>query len=186
MNIFFTSDIHLFHKNILKFESLARPFSTIEEMHQVIEDNWNSKVSDKDIVYVGGDISFGKVTSAVEILNRLNGTKILTPGNHDDNHLKHASFRYCFHDIKERIEIKYNKILYTISHYPQLSWNKSHIENVSFFLFGHEHSRFLGYHNMLNIGMDCHNLTPIHIDEIPDKLKLLPANPNVIRPIRSS
>ena len=49
--------------------------------------NWNNTVSDKDIVVVPGDISWGmnfdEIKSDFNFINKLNGQKILLKGNHD-------------------------------------------------------------------------------------------------------
>lgn len=39
--IYFTSDLHLFHKNVLKFDN--RPFKSVEDMHLEIIKRWNNK-----------------------------------------------------------------------------------------------------------------------------------------------
>ena len=54
MNIFFTSDTHLGHKNVLKHSN--RPFPTIEEHDQTLISNWNSVVEKEDIVYFYGNL----------------------------------------------------------------------------------------------------------------------------------
>lgn len=173
MKTFVTSDIHLFHKNILKFESESRPFSSLDEMHNVIINNWNSKITNDDIVYILGDISFGKLNETVDILVQLNGKKlILISGNHDNQLVRQESFRTCFSQIFPLLEIKVNGKDYTLCHYPMLSWNKSHIN--SYQLFGHLHSKWKGNNQQLNVGMDCHNLTPINFDDIPSLLSKLP------------
>ena len=33
---FYTSDLHLCHENILKFEPESRPFNTVDEMNEVL------------------------------------------------------------------------------------------------------------------------------------------------------
>ena len=172
MKTFTTSDIHLFHKNILKFEPESRPFSSLNEMHTVIINNWNNVVDIDDTVYIIGDVSFGKLTATVDILTRLNGNLILIKGNHDHELLRKPSFSNCFIRIENFLEIKVNGQEYTLCHYPMLSWNKSHIN--SYQLFGHLHSRWKGNNKQLNVGMDCHNLTPIDFDDIPSLLSELP------------
>lgn len=171
-NTYITSDIHLFHKNILKYEAESRPFSSLDEMHKIIINNWNTNITNDDLVYILGDVSFGKWGKTVEILKQLNGEKILIEGNHDFYLLRHKEFRDCFKEIHKLLEIKINKQDYTLCHFPLLSWNKSHINNYQ--LFGHLHSTWKGNNKQLNIGMDCHNLTPINFDVIPELLSKLP------------
>jgi calcineurin-like phosphoesterase family protein len=172
MKKFTTSDIHLFHKNILKFEPESRPFSSLDEMHMVIVNNWNNVVNVYDVVYIIGDVSFGKLTDTIDILTKLNGNLILIKGNHDHVLSRNPSFRNCFVRIEDLLEIKVNGQNYTLCHYPMLSWNKSHIN--SYQLFGHLHSRWKGNNKQLNVGMDCHNLTPIDFNDIPSLLSKLP------------
>ena len=78
--IFFIADTHFGDDNIRRYEN--RPFDTVEQMDEVIVKNWNSVVSDGDIVYLLGD--FGAVGYEKEILSKLNGTKYLVKGNHDE------------------------------------------------------------------------------------------------------
>lgn len=86
MNIFITSDTHFSHRGIVKFLRVdgvtkERPWDTIEEMDEALVKNWNSVVRDKDRVYHLGDVVINR--SALPILDRLNGEKILVKGNHD-------------------------------------------------------------------------------------------------------
>lgn len=52
-----------------------------------IEENWQNKITPEDIVVLPGDLSWGinlgQAKKDFEFLNRLNGTKILSKGNHD-------------------------------------------------------------------------------------------------------
>ena len=58
MTILMASDLHLNHWNIVKY--CNRPFFHVEEMNQALIDNWNSVVTDKDVVWVIGDFCFEK------------------------------------------------------------------------------------------------------------------------------
>ncbi|MEY2701981.1 MAG: phage Bobb, partial [Bacteroidota bacterium] len=57
--IFFTSDTHFFHEKMIDYEKTSRSFSSVEEMDEILISNWNSKITDNDIVYHLGDFSFG-------------------------------------------------------------------------------------------------------------------------------
>ena len=51
---FYTSDLHIFHKNVTKqgtnFDS--RNFNNLDEMHEIILNNWNSTVTNGDRVFI--------------------------------------------------------------------------------------------------------------------------------------
>ena len=60
-----------------------RGFSSVEDMHQYMISQWNSRVRKQDEVVVLGDFSIGKAQETEEILKQLNGRKFLIVGNHD-------------------------------------------------------------------------------------------------------
>lgn len=72
-NIFFSSDLHFGHKNIIKY--CTRPFESVEEMNKKLIENWNSVVTNDDTVFFLGDAGFGSVTKICECVKRLNGKK---------------------------------------------------------------------------------------------------------------
>mgnify|MGYP006289053705 CR=1 FL=1 len=173
MNIFFTSDPHWGHANILKYESATRKFDSIEEMDEVLIQNWNDKIKEKDEVYILGDLSFHKPNKTVEILKRLNGKKCLIDGNHDLKYLKHNEFIEQFDGrVFSILDHKINGKHYVMCHYPMMAWNRSHYGAIN--LFGHLHSNWKGNNKQLNVGVDVHNLSPICIDEIEGLLNSLP------------
>ena len=80
--VFFTSDLHLGHANVIKFDN--RPFESVEEMDAELIRRWNAKVGKGDTVYVLGDMIWKtRKDEAVEIIKSLNGQIILIKGNHD-------------------------------------------------------------------------------------------------------
>ncbi len=79
-NWFIISDTHFGHSNIIKY--CNRPYKDVHEMNNALIINWNSVVSDNDIVIHCGDIGFGK-DQFMEMVNQLNGYKIVIKGNHD-------------------------------------------------------------------------------------------------------
>ena len=79
--IYFTSDTHFEHENVIKY--CKRPFNNIEEMNETLISNWNSVVSDDDIIYHLGDFCLSDKPGVRKIASKLNGHKILVRGNHD-------------------------------------------------------------------------------------------------------
>lgn len=100
MSVFVTADLHLGHNRILSFVrpdgSPLRLFSSLTEMHQQIEKKWNKKVGSEDMVYVLGDVAFSK--TALALVDRLNGRKVLVRGNHDT--FKAREYLKYFEDIR--------------------------------------------------------------------------------------
>lgn len=82
-NIFFTSDWHIGHKNVITFDK--RPFKDIDHMHKVLINNYNSSVRENDICYFLGDIGLTKNSVVSKVIKELNGTKVVILGNHDRN-----------------------------------------------------------------------------------------------------
>ncbi len=82
--IFVTSDTHFFHDR--EFVWKKRGFENVDEMNEVLVENWNRVVSEKDTVYHLGDVFLGVGTDyekAGELLYRLHGQIHLVTGNHD-------------------------------------------------------------------------------------------------------
>ena len=98
--VFFTSDTHFGHKNIIKY--CNRPFSDIDEMNKVLINNWNKVVSEGDIVFHLGDFAFGGFPLWESIRSRLNGSIYLIRGNHD--------FKQNLQN-KERLERMFEKVV---------------------------------------------------------------------------
>lgn len=79
--VWLLGDTHFFHHNIIEY--CNRPFSSVEEMNEVLVDNWNRVVRPMDKVFMLGDFALGARANVVQIGNRLNGRKTLILGNHD-------------------------------------------------------------------------------------------------------
>lgn len=89
-DIWVISDTHFHHANILKFTdaegNLVRGsrFQTVEEMDECMLENWNSVVKPGDKVYHLGDVMMGTHEQFRKFWPKLNGSKRLIVGNHDD------------------------------------------------------------------------------------------------------
>jgi calcineurin-like phosphoesterase family protein len=90
-DIFVISDSHFRHSNILKFTDSATGklirgdrFADVDEMDEHMIERWNSVVKQGDIVYHLGDVVMGDQEWFKRNWPRLNGSKRLIVGNHDD------------------------------------------------------------------------------------------------------
>lgn len=133
---FYIADWHYGHENILSYDS--RPFKTVEEMNEALINNWNNVVSSDDIVYVLGDMFWCKTTDAIEVLDKLNGQKVLIQGNHD--RCRDAQFRSKFVEIDEYMEIKDGDKDVVLCHYP-IPCFKNHFYGW-YHMYGHVHTFF--------------------------------------------
>lgn len=183
-NVFFTSDTHFFHKNIIKYDK--RPFMTDNEpdvnlMNETIVNNWNSVVSKKDTVFFLGDLAVCNWENARDVVNQLNGTIHFIMGNHD-NYQDIKSYKkfntindYVDLTIKSDVDATYTFALF---HYPIYSWNRIHYGNAH--LHGHCHHNLHHDENMtcysnrkvLDVGCNGYNYTPISYKEVLEKLDL--------------
>ncbi len=84
--VFFTSDTHFNHANIIKF--CNRPFKNVDEMNEALITNWNKVVSADDYVFHLGDFCLGGSAEWTKALDCLNGKIFLILGNHDLKNLK--------------------------------------------------------------------------------------------------
>lgn len=138
-NVFFTSDLHLFHHNVIRFD--ARPFLNIPEMNQAILDNWNSVVKEDDIVFNLGDAVHhyqGLNEDLTEFLNKFNGKIFYIRGNHEDNleAIKNSKWT-VLGDRIQNIHIAEDNQWINLCHFPIRVWDKAHYG--SWHLFGHLH-----------------------------------------------
>lgn len=83
MAVFFTSDTHFGHKNIIKYSD--RPFKDVTHMNEMLVYLWNQTVGPDDTVYHLGDVALGPIEGSLSYISRLNGSKVLITGNHDRN-----------------------------------------------------------------------------------------------------
>ena len=85
-DIFFVSDTHWGHSNILNFTcsisgNKVRTFDDVNHMNEHMVNQWNSVVKPNSKVYHLGDVAMNK--KGLEYLHRCNGEKVLIRGNHD-------------------------------------------------------------------------------------------------------
>lgn len=135
--IYYIADPHFGHANILRFD--GRPFSSTQEMEETIIKNWNARVTNDDRVYILGDFCWDLEKEWIEVLDKLNGYKVLIRGNHD---LKSPTLalKKRFIKICDREEVKDNGRRIILDHYPILFYRGSYNKDVWHFC-GHTHNR---------------------------------------------
>lgn len=134
---YYISDMHFCHKNILRYD--GRPWDDISSMEYDMIDWWNKKVTDKDDVYILGDLCWGKESDWIRILSRLNGKKHLILGNHDPKHFSPEVLDLLAEPPTPYKEIKDGEYKLVLCHYPMLSYNEDTDPNTLMF-YGHVHN----------------------------------------------
>ena len=171
--IYFISDTHFYHTNIIRY--CNRPFKNIEEMNETIINNWNSIVTNHDIIYHLGDFCLSSDEEIKNIFNRLNGNKILIRGNHDRKPVKfyeNLGFKVLTH-----APIILNEYQLMLSH---VRLPNTKIPDGYINLHGHIHNKKINDDNItniyseskhINLSVDVTNFKPISLDKIMEKIK---------------
>ena len=186
--VFFTSDTHFFHNNIINF--CKRPFQDVEEMNEKLIENWNKVVSDDSTVFHLGDFAFGGITKWKEILGRLNGSINLILGNHDLSNTSIVSLKENFHSVSVQEKIIVGNQVILLSHYPLLCYAGIYNNLGIWALSGHVHLTPNKEFNtgkdiprmeymlpkQYDVGVDFNNYTPISFYDLKKKMDYQIAN----------
>ena len=147
--LFFTSDTHFNHANIIRF--CSRPFETVEEMNEQLILRWNEVVAPDDTVFHLGDFALGGSAGWTKVLDRLNGKIHLIMGNHDLKNLRQG-FMGRFEEVTMQRYIQVGKVSLYLNHHPFLCFEGGQRDNC-WQLFGHVHT--------------CPNNTGVDADRLP-------------------
>ena len=113
-NIFFTSDWHIGHENVLKF--CNRPFDDLVDMHKKIVKRFNATVTPNSVTYFLGDMGLCSQTVLKDVIDQLNGVKVLVLGNHDKK--MHGMYNCGFDVVLYSADIYIHNERVTMSHCP--------------------------------------------------------------------
>lgn len=162
--IWFTSDTHFGHVNILTFGRAAgvslgaqTAVPTIEDHDALLVKNWNAVVGANDPVYHLGDFALCGKSRSAEVWHELRGAKHHVPGNHDPESFLDMvrTFSHRGHKVLERLHsFRADKLKTELCHYPLEVWDRCH--HGSFHLHGHSHDNCNTRPNArrLDVGMD--------------------------------
>lgn len=182
MTVFVASDLHISHRNILKYCPHRCSPNTdlnnitdadIDRMNETIIARWNSMIMPEDETYIIGDVAMGQIFKAPALIRRLNGMKYLIRGNHDKTLVRDININpdladlFAWHDSYHEMSYKYGseKHFITMSHYPMHSWNRQ--SQGSLHLHGHLHGNPHGIPGRIkDVGIDTNDLYPYRMDDV--------------------
>jgi calcineurin-like phosphoesterase family protein len=152
------SDMHLDHKNIIKY--CGRPFVGVNEMNNLLVRNWNTTIQDRDKVYYLGDLAYGSGSRTTEYwMRQLKGRLIFISGNHE-NKMK-GTERYHILDYKGEKFL----LVHSPNNLP-IKWN-------GWIIHGHKHNNDLkgypfinGERKTINVSAEVLNYKPLNMERL--------------------
>jgi calcineurin-like phosphoesterase family protein len=182
MTVWFTSDLHLGHANIIEY--CGRPFADVDTMNAALIERWNAVVQPDDTVWVLGDMVLGRSNATLPLVGMLHGRKLLLAGNHDRCWLGHGSKadewteRYLaagFAEVhQEQMTLTIGSHRVEACHFPYRGDSHDHdrypqhrpIDRGDWLLHGHVHERWRQRGRMINVGVDAWALQPVSEPEL--------------------
>ena len=197
-HIFFTSDLHFGHRNVIRF--CDRPFEDEKEMARGLIKNWNDVVKPNDFIFSLGDFSWWAGRHEVKkLVEQLHGKKYFIPGNHCKEGMYDLVSDHDFHECSDIVhlfvrgqegdprfkDVKVYEIV--LCHYPLACFSHSDAKNCYHF-FGHIHSRkdqpmsefgqpiYIKEGKMLDVGVDRWDYKPIDLFNAIKAANVYPTN----------
>ena len=166
---FFTADWHFFHKQIIEY--CNRPFKNEKHMRNKLINNFNETVRKEDTTFVLGDAAMlggSQWESLKGVIRKLNGTKHLIYGNHDEFRWQ----RYIdvgFTTVHSALWLTEDGLDIVMAHDPSVYCA---IKPGSILLCGHIHTLFKSIPKQLvvNVGVDMWDFKPVTIKQIREEL----------------
>ena len=168
--VWFTADSHLRH-DAIRTLGRGRPFSSVEEMDEVLLDNLSSVLRPGDTLYHLGDVGL-RGFKIEQLMDRIPGVTVhLVLGNHDDERtLKHRRVAWIGH--LKRIWLPGKEYCTVLCHYPMRSWESKNRGGLH--LFGHCHGSLPNWDRSMDVGVDTNEFRPYHWTEVVKRLKDVP------------
>ena len=181
-NIFFTSDTHFYHENIINF--CNRPFENVNEMNEKLIIEWNNIVPKDGLVFHLGDFAWGGYEKWKNVIEQLNGNIILIEGNHDRKNMT-TKTKELFNSVTQQLYVKIENRQVYMNHYPFLCYAGTYRnkEDMVYALNGHIHYGPLNkkgkdnermnitFPTQYDVGVDMNNFKPITWKELNEKIQ---------------
>jgi calcineurin-like phosphoesterase family protein len=142
-----TSDLHFYHRGVLRHCPETRPYLTLEDMHEAIISDWNSKVKPDDVIFSLGDFSFAGKEKTEAVIEQLNGNIVWVLGNHCNKVFQSIQGNKHYY-----LEVNFDGTKVCMMHYPVSNWNRA--AHGSAMIHGHTHGNFQGEGRILDVGWD--------------------------------
>lgn len=186
MALWFTADTHFGHANIIRYS--GRPFHDVNHMDEALIEAWNRRVLPEDTVYHLGDLALGRIEDSLAKTARLNGRRVLVPGNHDrvsaaESLARRVRFAPLYEAagwviLPESVIIDLDGPV-MLSHYPYRGDQAQHDRHAQLrpedaglpLLHGHIHELRHIDGRMFNVGVDVNDYAPVHEDVIREWLR---------------
>lgn len=180
----FYSDPHFGHSAIIEYEN--RPFSSIEEMNETMVLWYNEVVGPNHVCLWLGDSFLMPHEQSKSIMDKLNGNKVIIPGNHDRSNRSLA--RLGFIVITSELVFEIGGKTVRASHYPYLNMNSPYVKELTgtklaklkrrhpcrikgeILIHGHTHGYKRRSGNMINVGVDAWGYRPATKNEIEKEI----------------
>lgn len=154
-------------------------------MNEEMIRRWNETVGPDDLVFHLGDVALGSIADSLPLVGRLNGYKILVPGNHDrifsgESERKRERFLPEYWKVFQAVaaETVHGELAdgtrFVMSHFPYQGdshENDRHVDKRPtdyglHLIHGHIHEKRRTEGRMINVGVDVNNFRPVSEDEI--------------------
>jgi calcineurin-like phosphoesterase family protein len=178
---FVTSDLHLFHKNIVQYA--GRP----ENHTELIIENWQNTVDENATVLCLGDVLMGKRDLWPSIIGQLpGGVFVLDSGNHDESHKRRFLEEKLGWKFIPEFQIFYEGYVVFFTHYPKGAVldedakrnTDMHIQDMLLprilNVHGHIHERAMASPQYINCCVEQTNYSPVNLEELlEERINLL-------------
>ncbi len=163
-DIWFGSDLHFGHKNIIKYDK--QDYKDIFQRDLDIVSKWIALVEPNDTAILLGDIGLSKDIDYIEsMIASLSGKLYFIGGNHD--HGDHIKLYEKYGEYMGRLtEIQVMKQQITLCHFRMANWNNSH--RGAWNLHGHQHCCYPDDKHMMqmDVGIQGNGMKPLNFNNI--------------------
>jgi calcineurin-like phosphoesterase family protein len=193
---FYTADLHLGHKNIIKY--CNRPFANVGEMNNILIANINEVADVDDELWILGDLAMGKLDESLSWVSQIRPKVQLVAGNHDRCWIGERTTKpieqwedQCRRYLDAGIEGLWEYASHTISertvylsHFP---YQGDHTDEDRFaewrlpdrgrwLLCGHIHNLWKQQVRQINVGIDVRDYYPVSEQEVSELITRGPLN----------